>query len=69
MTGLELSFRLARPAKGLHELAVLVELEHIVRPVTIGDEDRSIRRDGDGAGVESLLVFIDACLLRKVNRP
>src|SRR5438552_4429002 len=69
VTGLELSFRLARPAKGFHELAVLVELEHVVRPVAIGDEDRAVGRDGDGTGLESVLVFINACLLRKANRP
>src|SRR5439155_5281395 len=67
--GLELSLLLARPAKGFHELAVLVELEHIVRPVTIGDEDRTVRRDRDGAGVESLRVLVDARFLGKVDRP
>src|SRR5688572_19443532 len=69
MTGLELSFGLAGSAEGFHEFAVLIELERIIRAVTIGDEDRSIGRDGDCAGVESLLVPVDARLRRKVKRP
>ena len=69
VTGLELSFLLARPAKGFHELAVLVELEHVVRAVAVGDENRAIGSDGDGAGIESLRVLVDARLLRKLNRP
>src|SRR5439155_17625947 len=30
---------------------------------------RTIGRDGDGAGLESIRVFVDARLSRKVNRP
>ena len=69
MAGLELTFRLARSAEGFYELAVFIELEHIVRPVAIGDENRTIRRDGDGAGVEPFLVLVDSRLRRIMNRP
>src|SRR5205807_515195 len=62
VTSLELPFRLSRSAKGLHEFAVLIELEPVIRAVAVGDENRTIRSDSDSAGFKSLRVFKDARL-------
>ena len=69
VTSLELSLLLAGSAEGLYEFALFIELQHIIRPVAVGDENRTIGRDGDGARLESIRVFVDPGLFRKVNRP
>ena len=59
MAGLELSFGFARSAEGFHEFAVFVELEDVIGTVAIGDENRAVRCNCNGAGIEPLRIFED----------
>src|SRR5262245_30147011 len=69
VTSFEFSFLLARPAKGFHEFAIFIKLEDIIRSVSVGDKDRTIRPHCDRAGLKSFCVFVDSCFLRKLNLP
>ena len=69
VAGFEFPFGFARAAEGFHEFTVFVELEDVVGPVTIGDEDGAICGDGDGAGVETVGVFKKAGFLWVVESP
>ncbi len=64
VAGVEFPWLLARPAKGFDEIAVLVKLKDVIRPVAIGHKNRTIRPNGDGARLETLLVLVNAGLLR-----
>src|SRR5438093_6222807 len=69
MAGLELSFGLSRPAKRLHELALLIEPQHVIRPVTVCHEDRTIWPHRHRARIESTRLLIYPRLFGIINRP
>lgn len=59
MAGFKFPVFLTRTAEGLYEFAVLIVLEHVIGTITIRHEDRAIRSDSYGAGIESFFVFIN----------
>ena len=69
VTGVEFSLFGTGPTKSLHELAVFIELEHIVRAVPVSDEDRTIWRDSDSARLKAVGVFINARLFGILDGP
>src|SRR5256885_678878 len=52
VTGVEFSLLGTGPTKGLQKFALFVELENIVRAVSISDENGTVWRDRDSARLE-----------------
>src|SRR4030095_2758743 len=69
VTGFKFAFFLTGAAEGFHELAVFVELKHVIGSITVSHEDRTIRSDGQRAGTKSASVLVDSCFLRIFNGP
>src|SRR6267378_1198190 len=70
MTRVELSFFRSGSPKGFHKLSTAVELEHVVRSITVGNENRAVWPDCYRAWLESVRIFVDVVrLFRKPDGP
>src|SRR5882724_1120158 len=69
MTRVEFSLFRTGSSKGFHKLSRAIELDHVVRAITVGNENRAIGPDGYRAWLKSIGIFVNIRFLRKSDGP